>query len=57
MTEELLSLIDDIFGFPKDDCRTLVDNYFQHLRDDLTILIEYPYVDNLFRDSYYFYCT
>ena len=55
MTEELVSLIDDIFGFPKDDCRTLVDNYFQHLRDDLIVLIEYPYVDSVFRDSYYFY--
>ncbi|MBA4391149.1 MAG: hypothetical protein C0399_09440 [Syntrophus sp. (in: bacteria)] len=55
LTEELVSLIDDIFGFPKDDCRNLIDNYLKHLRDDLAVLIEYPYVDNVFRDSYYFY--
>jgi len=55
LTDELVSLIEDIFGFPKDNCRNLVENYFRHLRDDLTVLIEYPYVDNVFRDSYYFY--
>lgn len=55
ITEELVSLIEDTFGFPKENCRNIVDNYFGYLRDDLTVLVEYPYVDNVFRDSYYFY--
>lgn len=29
--------------------------YFNELRDDLVFIIEYPYVDKLYRDSYYHY--
>ena len=30
-------------------------NYFKHFRDDLFVYIEYPYVDKVYRDSYYNY--
>lgn len=53
--EELVALIEDAFDFPKENTQPSVEEYFRYLRNDLTVLIEYPYVDNVFRDSYYSY--
>jgi len=33
----------------------LINNYLDHFRKDLSVYIEYPYVDKVYRDSYYNY--
>jgi len=35
--------------------KTDLENYFSELKEDLFCVIEYPYVDKVFRDSYYNY--
>lgn len=33
----------------------VVEAYFRHLSDDVTIVTEYPYVDKMYRNTYYHY--
>ena len=38
-----------------EDSVRLIQNYLKHFREDLYVLVEYPYVDKIYRDSYYLY--
>jgi len=52
---ELSQLLLDRFGFPQVSCQNIIDKYFTVLREDISVLIEFPYVDKVFRNSYYHY--
>ena len=52
---ELSKLLFDRFGFPQVSCQKIIDKYFTVLREDISVLIEFPYVDKVFRNSYYHY--
>ena len=52
---KLSQLLSDRFGFAQDSCRKIIIRYFKALREDISVLIEFPYVDKLFRNSYYHY--
>lgn len=54
LTNELERVCTTYFGFT-DDVKHQVDNFINSLRYDLHCVIEYPYVDKIYRDSYYTY--
>jgi hypothetical protein len=37
------------------EAETMIDDLFESLTDQLAVCIEYPYVDKVYRDSYYHY--
>ena len=41
--------------YPRTSSINALKNYLSHLRDDIYILVEHPYVDKVYRDSYYHY--
>ncbi len=41
--------------YPKNNSLNQLKKYLAHLRQELYVLIEYPYVDKVYRDSYYHY--
>jgi len=53
--EKLSAFLAQKYGFDSGACERIIVNYLEYLRDDLTVFIEYPYVDKVFRDSYYHY--
>lgn len=54
---EVLSFINDFYGREDYDqgIEGALRSVFDELREDLWVLIEYPYVDKVYRDSYYTY--
>lgn len=52
---ELSFLLFDKFGFAQSSCEKIIARYFTAFRDDISVLIELPYVDKVFRNSYYHY--
>jgi hypothetical protein len=52
---ELVPFLEDIFEFPPNITIEKLKQYLSVLKDDLWIFVEYPYVDKVFRDSYYTY--
>jgi hypothetical protein len=52
---ELSQLLFQRYGFSESGCKRIINSYFQSIRCDLTITIELPYVDKVFRNSYYHY--
>ncbi|MDI9256516.1 cysteine peptidase family C39 domain-containing protein [Flavobacterium sedimenticola] len=55
--DSILELIDDNFNKKDDDNFIEQELYkiFDELKEDLWVIIEYPYVDKIYRDSYYTY--
>ena len=55
--DSILELIKDNFNKTDDDNFIEQELYkiFDELKDDLWVIIEYPYVDKIYRDSYYTY--
>lgn len=57
--DELFSLLRSEYQLDPLAARKIIDNdiipFFNHLRDDLYIVIETPYVDKLYRDTYYIF--
>lgn len=51
----LSQLIMTPFHLTLDDIEKSLKNHFSMLRDDILVFIEYPYVDKVYRDSYYKY--
>lgn len=51
----LSQLIETSFHLPSDEIEKALGKHFIRLRDDILIFIEYPYVDRVYRDSYYKY--
>ncbi len=43
------------YRFPISSTIDALGEYLEHLRDDIYICVEFPYVDRTFRDSYYSY--
>ena len=43
------------YNFDINSVKSQVENRFDSIRDELYVYLEYPYVDRVFRDSYYFY--
>ncbi len=41
--------------FAENIIQKILEPYFDKLRDDLYVIIEYPYVDKMYRDTYYHY--
>lgn len=52
---KLSQLLSDRFGFAQGSCQKIIIRYFKALRKDISVLIEFPYVDKVFRNSYYHY--
>ncbi len=56
---ELESALKNYFRFPENELTDLIQDRFQahidHLKEDLHFILEWPYVDKVFRDSYYSY--
>jgi len=52
---ELSQLLFDRFGFAQASCQKIITEYFMSLSEDISVLIEFPYVDKVFRNSYYHY--
>jgi len=42
-------------GFVSDNNSNYLSEYFQKLKQDIFVLIEFPYIDKLYRNSYYSY--
>ncbi len=56
LSEEILKIIKDVYYYDKtDEIKTKISDFLNILTDDLFFYIEYPYVDKVYRDSYYFY--
>ncbi|MGB0424749.1 MAG: hypothetical protein ACPGED_10505, partial [Flavobacteriales bacterium] len=57
--EPILELLEGKFGIApnlaEDIYLDTLDEYFHHLIDDIVVLVEYPYVDRMYRNSYYYY--
>ncbi|MCW7469593.1 hypothetical protein [Leptospira kanakyensis] len=56
-TYEINDLISEIcphWNFSKESFE-FINNRLNHLKQDLTFVLEYPYVDSIYRDSYYEY--
>ncbi|WP_437371116.1 hypothetical protein [Maribacter litoralis] len=41
--------------YPRTSSIDVLNKYLNHLRDDIFVLVEHPYVDKVYRDSYYHY--
>lgn len=54
LPDELSSAYTEFFGF-NDEIKSDVKNFISGLRDGLHCIIEYPYVDKIYRDSFYTY--
>ncbi len=59
---EVSQLIDKLFEekyslhkYPKNNSIVQLNNYLNSLKEDIYVLVEYPYVDKVYRDSYYHY--
>lgn len=52
---KLSKLLLDRFDFDQASCRRIIKRHFRGLREDITVVIEVPYVDKVFRNSYYHY--
>ncbi len=59
--EAILDIISKFFLYQEkteplgDDIVNMIDGYLEVFKEDLYCLIEYPYVDKVYRDSYYSY--
>lgn len=55
--DEILSLIAEAYGKENADIEleTTLADVFDEMKDGLSVFIEYPYVDKVYRDSYYSY--
>jgi hypothetical protein len=54
-TDVLVDLIEDVYGKKDTDAEADLGNLLDCLKDNLFVFIEYPYVDKLYRDTYYSY--
>ncbi len=59
LQDEIVTLFTDFFGFEKTDASKVYNDevlpHLQNLKDDLHYLVESPYVDKVYRDSFYCY--
>jgi hypothetical protein len=55
LSETLGEFLKGEFNFDKQGVKEILSPYVKALRDDLYVLIEYPYVDKVYRDSFYTY--
>ena len=55
--DSIIELIETNFNKTDEDqsITNEIYNIFDELKDDIWVLIEYPYVDKIYRDSYYTY--
>lgn len=57
-TEFVLKLFKDNYSFNEAALKLVkeaIDSYFDKIHNDCYLLVEYPYVDKVYRDSYYHY--
>ncbi len=55
LSSTLEEFLNEIFRFDKETVKAILADYISSLRPDLFVLIEFPYVDKVYRDSYYSY--
>lgn len=55
LSSTLEEFLNEIFRFDKETVKAILADYISSLRSDLFVLIEFPYVDKVYRDSYYSY--
>jgi hypothetical protein len=55
LPSEIVPFLQEIFTFPPETIVRKIENYLDSLRKDLFVFIEFPYVDRVYRDSYYSY--
>lgn len=53
--DELLEKKYLLHKYPRSSSINIVKNYLDHLKQNLYVLVEHPYVDKVYRDSYYHY--
>ncbi len=52
---EISSFLNKHYGFNPKTTSQILKYYTSTLRNDLTTYVEYPYIDKVFRNSYYCY--
>ncbi|MCU0453443.1 MAG: hypothetical protein MUE68_07270 [Bacteroidetes bacterium] len=55
LRDVLIKLLQDEYGFPDSQTDLRLQRYLHSFRDDLWAYVEYPYVDRVYRNSYYTY--
>jgi hypothetical protein len=55
LIEFLKQFLHEIYFYEEKNIEKKISNYIKNLRDDLYVYVEYPYIDRVYRDSYYNY--
>lgn len=55
LIKDITPLISEKYSFPEEAIKNSLSKYINSLRDNLWVYVEYPYVDKVYRDSYYNY--
>jgi len=55
LIKDITPFISEKYSFSEEEIKNSLLKYIDYLRDNLWVYVEYPYVDKVYRDSYYNY--